>query len=134
MGEFVKEQGLKPDLILVSTANRAIRTAELFALGFGRKIPMGIEKDLYNADVEEFCDTVREAAETESTVLVISHNPGVERWVYALTGKFETIPTAGLAVIRLSDKLDWIDLSSLTKGELESVWRPREVLAGEKDA
>ena len=132
MGGFVKQQGLAPDIILTSSATRAIKTAELFNTGFGKKIPIVIEKSLYRADVEEFCDTIREGAETESTVLVISHNPGVERWIYALTGKFETIPTAAIASIRLSDKIDWFDLTSLTQGDLENVWRPREVLAGEQ--
>lgn len=133
MGRFVKQQGLSPDIILTSSASRAIKTAELFVAGYGRKIPIGIEKGLYRADVEEFCDTVREGAETESTVLIISHNPGVERWAYALTGKFESLSTASIAVIRISDKLDWFDLASRTKGELENVWRPREVLPGEQE-
>jgi phosphohistidine phosphatase len=116
MGGFVKQQGLTPDIILTSSALRAIKTAELFNAGFGKKIPIGIEKSLYRADVEEFCDIVREGAEAESTVLVISHNP-----------------TAAIASVRLSDKLDWFDLTSRTKGDLDNVWRPREVLAGEQE-
>lgn len=132
MGKFVKQQGLSPDIILSSSALRAIKTAELFVAGFGRKIPIGIEKGLYRADVEEFCDTVREGAENESTVMVISHNPGAERWAYALTGKFETLSTAAIAVVRLSEKMDWFDLTSRTKGDLEHIWRPKEVLPGDK--
>ncbi len=133
MGKFARSQNLKPDLILTSTAKRALRTAELFTSGFGAKLPMCVEKSLYNADVEQFCDTVREVADNESTLMVVSHNPGVERWIYALTGKFETVPTATIAVVSLSNKMDWCDLSSLTSGQLEHIWRPREVLEGETE-
>jgi phosphohistidine phosphatase len=127
MGKYVVEQQYVPDLILVSTAVRAVATAELFVAGAGCKIPVGLDRNLYHADVENYCDTVREGADSEKTLLVISHNPGVERWIYAITGEFETMPTAAIAVIHFSEKLDWVDINSLTKGSLEAVWRPKEI-------
>ncbi len=128
MGQYLARMDCVPDLILSSTADRAVSTARLVVSGLGRKVPVGLEKILCDADVEEFCDVVRFGADAENNVLVISHNPGVERWVYALTGEFETMPTASVAVIDLPDKLDWSDINSLTKGTLANVWRPKEVL------
>ncbi len=129
MGELAASKNIVPELILSSTAVRAATTAELFVKGLGKRTRLGLDRNLYRADVEEFCDSLREGADSEKSVMIVSHNPGVERWVYALTGQFETMPTAAIAVVRLSDKVEWQELTALTKGELETVWRPREVLS-----
>ena len=63
----------------------------------------------------------------QSVVMVVSHNPGVEHWVYSMTGEFETMPTATVAVIQISGKLPWSQLDSETRGVLTEIWRPREI-------
>ncbi len=127
MGEYLVANDRVPQLILSSTALRAVSTAQLLVTGLGREVPTGLDKSLYHADVEDFCDTVRNTAYSENTLMVISHNPGVERWVYAITGEFETMPTAAIACIQFPAELYWTDMTSLTSGKLTHIWRPKEI-------
>ena len=69
------------------------------------------------------CTTVRENA---GTVMIVGHNPGLEKLVEQLTGERQDLPTAALAQIGLPID-QWRDLKLSTRGTLVGLWRPKEL-------
>lgn len=126
MGQLLAERGLRPDLIISSTAKRARLTADAVARHAGYAGTVQLERRLYLASPTEVIDVVREAAGTAQCVLVVGHNPGLEDLVARLTGQGEALPTAALAAIRLSIRV-WKDLALSSGGRLAGLWRPREI-------
>ena len=128
MGQFVADQECLPELILSSTAKRAISTSRLFVEGTGRDIPIVTQRSLYHPGVSDYCEAIFSLAEKRNRVMVVSHNPGSEEFVFQITNCYESIPTAAIAVVEFGKEFDWSKLNSNCEGELLDVWRPREVL------
>lgn len=127
MGKLLSDEDLVPDLILSSTALRARTTAELAAEACGYSGPLELSEDLYHADVPTFLAVLQDLFYDDTSVLIVSHNPGISEFLYALTGQSEEMPTASLALVEL-DIESWWQLDSTTKGKLIRVWRPRELI------
>ena len=126
MGRFVAAQGLRPDVIVASTARRARRTAEEVARHAGCEGAVQLDRRLYLASPDEIVDVVRGVAGGARRVMVVGHNPGLEDLVARLAGRRETLPTAALAALRLSIR-SWTELTASTAGDLAGPWRPREL-------
>jgi phosphohistidine phosphatase len=126
MGELVGEYGLIPDVVLSSDAVRARLTAEAVAEAARYAGEILLDPHLYMAgpaDILSLLTTVRENAET---VMIIGHNPGLEKLVEHLTGERQDLPTAALAQIGLPID-QWRDLNLSTRGTLVGLWRPEEL-------
>ena len=125
MGELVREYGLMPDIVISSDAVRARLTAEAVAEAACYAGEIRLDPHLYlacPADILSLLPTVRENAET---VMIVGHNPGLEKLVEQLTGERQDLPTAALAQIGLPiDR--WRDLRLSTRGRLVGLWRPEE--------
>jgi phosphohistidine phosphatase len=78
---WLTEQGIAPGRVLVSTAARARETWELAAVGDAEP-----EHDarVYEASPEVLRDLVAETAPDVQTVVVVGHNPAVERLAWEL--------------------------------------------------
>lgn len=124
MGRLVAARGLRPDVIVSSTARRARRTADEVARQSGYEGAVLLERRLYLARPDEIVDVVRGAGNGRR-VMVVGHNPGLEDLVARLA-RPETLPTAALAEIRLSIR-SWRDLAVSSAGTLAGIWRPREL-------
>ena len=126
MGELVREYGLIPDVVLSSDAVRARLTAEAVAEAARYAGELLVDPHLYMAspaDILSLLPTVRENAET---VMIVGHNPGLEKLVEQLTGERHDLPTATLAQIGLPID-QWRDLKLSTRGTLVGLWRPEEL-------
>ena len=126
MGELVRKYGLIPDVVLSSDAVRARLTAEAVAEAARYAGEILLDPHLYMAspsDILSLLPTVRENAET---VMIVGHNPGLERLVEQLTGERQDLPTATLAQIGLPID-QWRDLKLSTRGTLVGLWRPEEL-------
>lgn len=126
MGRLVAAQGLRPDVIVSSTARRARRTAEEVARHAGCEGAVQLDRRLYLASPDEIVDVVRGVAGSARRVMVVGHNPGLEDLVARLAGRRETLPTAALAALHLSIR-SWAELTASTAGDLAGPWRPREL-------
>ena len=126
VGEALKRLDLTPSLILSSTAERAVKTAELVAQASGHEGVVKRDRNLYHAGVDEFIEVLQTVSDAESVVMVVGHNPGVSELVDYMTDRPEMMTTANVAVIRLSID-SWEDLDFETEGELTHVLRPREL-------
>lgn len=111
-GDWLRDNGLVPDLVLCSTAVRTRETLEGLAL----ESEVSFESSIYDNDADTLLSLVREAGDGVRTLLLVGHNPSVHQLVHDLTGEApEAFPTCALAVIELS-------------GEWSDAWRGSGVL------
>ena len=138
MGEYLAHKKYFPDLILSSTAIRALRTAELVAGSLPRTPRIAPIDGLYLAEPGEMLAIIRAAPEAVKTLLLVGHNPGMEQLAALLSrtpvkrkeqDRFDLIeekfPTAALAVLDFSASR-WRDIT-IGQGELIDFIRPRDL-------
>ena len=127
IGKIIAAEEVRPDIILSSTAKRARRTAEDVsdAVGLSGKAVV-LDSRLYLAEPAEIVDVVRNAGSDARCVLVVGHNPGLEVLVMRLTGHTEPLPPAAVAAVGLPMD-SWRSLELKAMGQLQQVWRPREL-------
>jgi phosphohistidine phosphatase len=136
MGRFMAGQGLRPDLVLVSTSRRTQETWARAAPVLAGNIPAVAEGRLYEATPETLLAIVRQTASDVRALMLVGHNPGLEDFARRLIGEGEKaalsrlrekFPTAALAAIDF--ELDaWADLS-WASGRLERFDTPKSVAA-----
>ena len=126
IGRLLHEKGLLPDLVLCSTAVRARATLELVAEASGYAGKIEYLDALYAAPPEIYLHVLAKLPAHYQSVMVVGHNPGLEELLRDLTGKYEPLPTAALAQVRLPVH-SWADLADDVAGELVEVWRPKEL-------
>ena len=126
MGQLLRNEDLVPDFAVISTARRAVDTAErvLEAAGFGGDVRTSTE--LYHASPREMIEVIRVVPDRAATVLLVGHNPGCAGLVWVMTGVAEAMPTAAIAHIALPID-SWARLSADVDGTLEALWRPKEL-------
>jgi phosphohistidine phosphatase len=125
MGELIHIEGLVPDLILTSTAQRACHTAELVAERSGYKGPIVQTPDLYHAFPEQIASVLGAVDDAHNRIMIVGHNPGLESLVAELSGRYEELPTAALVAIELPIAA-WRNLEA-TGTSPTQVWRPRDL-------
>lgn len=136
MGRYMAEQGLLPDIAVVSIALRAQQSWELAGPAFGRAITRHDEPRIYEASARAILDVVKQTAAEIRCLLLVGHNPGLQDLALKLIGKARPsdlaglrrkFPTAALAVIDL-EIMDWSRVSA-GSGRLERFETPKS--AGE---
>ncbi|MFO7683397.1 MAG: histidine phosphatase family protein [Chloroflexota bacterium] len=126
MGELLAREELTPDLIITSSAERALATAEMAALHSGYEQELVVTRELYHADPESYLAVLREKGNAHNRVLVVGHNPGMEVLLEELTGGYQRMPTASLARVDLPID-SWADFTEDVEGKLIEIWRPKEI-------
>jgi len=126
MGRLLRDEGLTPDVILSSTAERAQKTAQAITETSGCKGGIELVEDLYHGGPSACITLLRRLPDRCERVAVVGHNPGIEDLLTVLTRADEMLPTAAVAHVVLPVS-QWRDLSETTEGTLVTVWRPREL-------
>lgn len=126
MGQLIRQEHLAPELILCSTAVRARQTLEELLKDCGAAPPIQELSALYHASPAAFLSVLQNVDSSLESVMVISHNPGLEQLLQEITGQAEELPTAALAVISLPIDA-WSQLELNATGRLSSLWRPRDL-------
>jgi phosphohistidine phosphatase len=125
IGRLIKSEGVTPDLIMSSTAERARRTAELVSESCGTESPW-LVPELYLAGPEEWLRQLGPLPEEYETVMLVGHNPGLEILLEALTGSEEPLSPATLVDLNLP--IDgWNELPRTAAARLERIWKPQEL-------
>jgi len=114
IAEHLRVLGVRPALVLCSSAARTQATLELIRPAFVGA-PVRVEDQLYGATSEALLARLRAVPEEIGSVLLIGHNPGLQDLALALASseadreQLETkFPTAGLVTLALSS---WSELS-----------------------
>jgi len=133
MGAWMKQEGLRPDHVVSSPAQRAKQTV----LAATKKL--GIEPDaihwepeVYGASLRTLLQVLAACPSKAKTVLLVGHNPGLEELVEHLGGTGITLPADGkllptAALARIELPRDWESLGS-GSGRLLSITRPKELV------
>jgi len=129
MGRWLADQHELPGIVLSSTAVRARTTAELVVDALGTQAAVHTSESLYLPDPQDILDAVVMQGEPHTRVLVVCHNPGVSEAITAFTGRYESMPTAAIAVIDF-DIGTWSDLLVSAEGSLRSMWRVKSLPEG----
>ena len=126
IGALLVGEELTPDLIITSSARRALETAESVATACDYDAQIVVTRDLYHADTEAYLSAARKHGVDHDKLMVIGHNPGIEDLVDQMAGGWYRMPTAALAEIRL-DVDDWAEVADDAVGNLVNLWLPREL-------
>ena len=134
IGVWLAEQGLQPDTVVSSPAERAITTTQKALKAMGGDA-LGIERDrrIYAAGLASLLAVLADAPVAAGRVLIVGHNPGLEELLEHLVGTVgglieggKLLPTATLAWLEMPD--DW-SRNQLQRGcaRLLSLTRPRSL-------
>jgi phosphohistidine phosphatase SixA len=85
MAAAMRDLGLSPDVVLVSSARRTLQTLEAVS-PFADSPLVEPMDDLYLAPWPRLLDTLRRVPETARSVMLIGHNPGLHDLALALIG------------------------------------------------
>jgi phosphohistidine phosphatase len=107
MGQYLKDEGLLPDLVLVSPSERTRETWDLARPPL-EPVAMRIEPRIYESPSSRLLDVVREVEPGAKVLMLVGHNPGMQdlatrlvgfgdRYAFARLG--QKYPTAGIAVL-----------------------------------
>ena len=102
-GRWLAEQGLQPDLIVLSPARRTRETLAALLPAIGQ-IEQQQDQRIYDATPGTLMQVADEHRDI-GRVLLIGHNPGLEQMAALLgsgqSGDFRGMPAAGIAVLKL---------------------------------
>ncbi|MGZ6793531.1 MAG: SixA phosphatase family protein [Mycobacteriales bacterium] len=117
-GAWLRGQGLVPDRVVCSPAARTRETWERAAVGGPEPVH---DERVYDATAEELLEVLRETPDGVGVLVLVGHNPGVERLAWQLDDSPEArertdrgLPTCALAVF---DVAGW-DLGDAVLREL----------------
>ncbi|HLN41859.1 MAG TPA: histidine phosphatase family protein [Acidimicrobiales bacterium] len=121
-----------PELVLSSSARRALQTAKLVMAEMTTPVELVVERRLYDADADDVAEVLRELGAGAPSVLVVGHNPTLQEFALLLVdpqdaGRArleEGFPTAALAVVAVPAP-PWGRLSMGTGTLLEVRTPPR---------
>jgi phosphohistidine phosphatase len=102
MARWLLAKGIKPDLMLSSSAVRTKKTARKMAkeLGMDKKEIVTTDS-LYMADADEILQEIRQIDDRVDTAFVFGHNPGLTDLASQLASReIENVPTCGVVALK----------------------------------
>jgi phosphohistidine phosphatase len=115
VGRWLREQGVLPQVALVSSARRAVETADLISAELQPAPRQLISDEAYGASPTELIELVRTLPDESGVAMLVGHNPGIESAATLLAesssglGEFKT---SALAVLEFDDGWDAVGLGS----------------------
>lgn len=135
LGRELKHRKISFDLCLASPAARVRETLDGVSETFGDfRFPVRFERQLYLADEATLLELVRGVSDRVETLLLVGHNPGLERFVAMLTRNDDErlrkrveqkFPTAALAAIDVA-VASWADVAAAS-GRLVELIFPKDL-------
>lgn len=127
MGALIQDEKIVPDLIISSSAKRALTTARAVAETAGYQGEILQEASLYLAAPAAYLEQLSLLPPTVQRVMMVGHNPGMAELLYLLTQQEHAFPTAALAVVQW-DVDDWDEVVAHPRnGQLCDFWVPKEL-------
>lgn len=134
VGEYLKEKGWLPELVLCSDAARTVETLDLTEKSAGSTFNREITDRLYLASAGDIFRIVNECPPSLQSIMVLGHNPGLHQFCFHLAPRDALIgadiafsfPTGTLVKLSL-DVDSWQDVSPETKASLAGYLIPKEI-------
>lgn len=134
MAAWLRAAGLKPQVILCSTATRVRETLALLRPELPRDIAVRERRHLYMALPREILAEIAKLPRSADCAMVLGHNPGIGSLAHWLTGRSDPVamarlgekfPTAAIAVLEF-DADSWGDVDG-EQGTLRHFVTPKDV-------
>ncbi|MDH5423935.1 MAG: histidine phosphatase family protein [Gammaproteobacteria bacterium] len=109
MGELLNEKDIHPDLVVCSSASRAVETMNLAMMAGQWECDSTVTDALYNTTVNVLFELFKHLSENDKVVMLVGHEPTWSELANSLTGETLTFNTAGLCCISF-DIEQWKDL------------------------
>jgi len=130
VGAWLYREGLVPDYVISSPAERARQTAVKVCKSMElSKKSIVWEPAIYEADLEELLAVLSHCPSNFATILVVGHNPGLEDLLRYLAGDDikvakdgKLLPTASIARLEMPDAWDKLEPGC---SQLISITRPK---------
>jgi phosphohistidine phosphatase len=130
IGAWLYREGLVPDYVVSSPAQRARQTAVKVCKALEiEKERIVWDTDIYEASLAALLDVLGRCPGASSIALLVGHNPGLETLVRHLSGDDlaapadgKLLPTGGLARLEMPDGWDRLARGC---GQLIAITRPR---------
>lgn len=131
IGRYVRGKGIKPDLIVSSTAPRAADTARVLAEQIGSD-PAQIRLDgaLFDGGPKAYLAVVNTLPSEVLSVMVVGHNPDVSYFAEFLTHQSIGSMSKGAVVAITFGDLTWADVSGRT-GSVAFQMAPKQLISNE---
>ncbi len=130
VARHLRAEGIRPELVLCSSATRARETLEGLTEALGGA-DVTLDDGLYAAEADQLLERLRRVPDGIGSVMLIAHNPGLQDLAIDLASSGpdlervrEKFPTGALATIGLAGS--WHDLAP-GLGVLESLVVPRDL-------
>jgi len=136
MGEVLARREAPPELVLCSSARRALETWLAMRPLLAVDPTVSVEDDLYLVDSETLLERVTEVDDSFGSVLLVGHNPGIGSLAYELARRNESaelerlsrsFPTAALATLCFETD-EWSGLRP-GRGRLAGFTTPKTISA-----
>jgi phosphohistidine phosphatase len=131
MGDYLELEGIRPTLVLCSSALRARQTLARVLPALGGELEVRIEPSLYTFDAAPLLERLSRVPEGVASVMLIGHNPALQELAVMLAAGGDRLdeiarkyPTAGLAEIGFPGS--WHELRE-ARGELNRLVVPRDL-------
>lgn len=118
--KFLKNKKLIPNMIISSTAKRAVETANLIAEYIDYHNEIHLSDLLYQTTTKDYINVISKIPNKNNNnniVLLVGHNPILETLVEIITNELRIMKTCSLVHIVLSIN-SWVELKTPTKGKL----------------
>jgi phosphohistidine phosphatase len=115
MSNWYQQHNPMPDLLVSSSATRALSTAFIFARAFGiSENAVVINQSIYECDVKTLLKTISGFDNNHKRIMLFGHNPGLTNLVNELNSElhFENVPTSGIVTIGI-DIEDWAEMKNM---------------------
>ena len=115
MGQHLNSHQVRPDLIISSSAKRALKTARIIAKAIGfPKEQIVTDESIYEAGVSSLLQVIHHIDEAANQIMLFGHNPGLTMLAESLTNAvIENIPTCGIFCVDF-DITSWKDVKAGT--------------------
>ena len=91
----LEDAGTSPQLVLCSSAVRAVQTWEAVRGGLPDDLELEIEDGLYGASSESLLSRLNDVPDSVSTAMLVAHNPGIATWRRGSPARGTATPSSG---------------------------------------
>jgi len=106
IGGLLHDLDFLPDVVLASTAARALSTAKITMHASACKARIVELPHLFDAEVDTYVESIRNNGGESDRIMVVGHNPVIEEFVERLIGRHIELKTGYLARV-LIDIAEW---------------------------
>ncbi len=119
LGILLRAEGLVPDRIIASSAQRAQQTAKLVmqSMNAGKEL-LQTDPDLYLASPSDLLAAAANCNDAAEHLMLVAHNPGMTQLINDISDvTLDNLPTCGVFCIELPIQ-QWQDIADSPQGKL----------------